>query len=164
MRIRPSAALWISGGTITLLLALTPAFAASGNRRPSDAERGEELYDRHCMACHGADGRGQGPATPDLVQPVPSMEGVVTKASVNGQVPTVLTGKGLMPGFEASFDRYDARRVLRHLAKVAGAPPTPPEPAPAEAETPADSDAQADSDAPATDAPATDPPAATDAP
>jgi len=162
MRVRPSAVLWFSGGTITLLLALTPAFAASGNRRPSDAERGQELYDRHCMACHGDDGRGQGPATADLVQPVPSMEGVVTKASVNGQVATVLTGKGLMPGFEASFDRYDARRVLRHLAKVAGAPATPPEPKPAD--SPVESDATDATDPPDTDPPDTDSPAATDSP
>ena len=33
------------------------AFAA-GNRRLSDEDRGRELYDRHCLACHGGGARG----------------------------------------------------------------------------------------------------------
>lgn len=136
---------------IAVLVALSPALAAS-NRRPSDAERGQEIYERSCLACHGEFGRGDGPATADLVQPVPSMEGLVTKSNVNDHVQAVLIGKGRMPGFEASFDRYDARRVLRHLARVANNPVPEPEPEPAVDGDTDPPDADAATDGP-TDAP-----------
>lgn len=95
---------------------------AWAGRRPSDAERGRELWERHCMACHGTHARGDGPATAQLVAEVPSAEGVVTRDNVDDFVDVVLRGKGAMPGYEASFDRYDARRVLRTMGSLASRP------------------------------------------
>jgi hypothetical protein len=34
-------------------------------------------------------------------------------------VAVVLAGQGSMPSFSLSFDRYDARRVWRHMQRVA---------------------------------------------
>ncbi|HHO52003.1 MAG TPA: cytochrome c [Deltaproteobacteria bacterium] len=83
------------------------------SKRPSDLERGETLYRRHCTSCHGSQARGDGPATAALVHPVPDLSHTV-KAD-NARIDVVMFGAGAMPGFEASFDRNDARRVLKYM-------------------------------------------------
>lgn len=103
------ACLWVGG----------VAWAASNNKRPSDGERGRELWQRHCRSCHGVIGAGDGPATRDLVQPVPDLLEVLrTEADVRRLQHVVLNGRGRMPGYAMSFDEYDARRVLRHARAV----------------------------------------------
>jgi mono/diheme cytochrome c family protein len=109
---------------VSFLLVL-PAMAGQPTKRPSDAERGKELWGRHCQSCHGAANHGDGPATAALVVPVPDLAGRVEadKATID----VVLNGKGPMPGFEASFGYEDAKLVLQHMATVHA----PPAPAPA---------------------------------
>jgi len=102
----------------TLLIALITslAVAAQPTKRPSDEERGETLYNRHCVHCHGPVAEGDGPTTAALVKPVPNLKGNVKFD--DAAVKVVLRGQGLMPGFDGSFDKYDARRVLRHMASL----------------------------------------------
>ena len=135
MRIR---ALMLCLSIAGLPVLATVAVAGKKNKRPSDADRGLELYERHCVSCHGTTGHGDGPAAAAMVRPVPDLASVVTKDKVEDLVPSVLMGKGVMPGFEASFDRHDARRVLRHLARELVKPPVedaPAAPPPDEAPT-----------------------------
>lgn len=106
---------------VVLGVAAAGTALAAGNRRPSDAERGKELYERHCQSCHGPGARGDGPATADLVADVPDVPDL-TADNIADQVELVLLGREAMPGFEASFDRYDARRVLRQMARLRAAP------------------------------------------
>ncbi|HUJ79205.1 MAG TPA: cytochrome c [Nitrospiria bacterium] len=47
-----------------LLFTVTPVFAA-------DAAKGKVLYDRHCAICHGAVGKGNGPASA-MMNPKPA--------------------------------------------------------------------------------------------
>ncbi len=104
-------------------------------KRPSDADRGRELYDRHCVQCHGPTGAGNGPAAAAMVRPVPDLRGKLDKAQREVRVDLIVKGRGAMPGFGTSFDEHDARRVLKHLEGVAveGAPLLPePEPPPPE--------------------------------
>lgn len=100
-------------------------------KRPTDEVRGEELFKRHCEACHGAWNKGHGPATQALVRPVPDLEGRVV--ADDRTIDVVMRGRGAMPAYEQTFDRFDAKRVLEHMAKLRapaqGAPPaqgTPP--------------------------------------
>ena len=52
-------------------LALMVLLIAGAPVGAQDVEEGRALYDRHCAACHGADGEGDGPLAPALiVQPV----------------------------------------------------------------------------------------------
>ena len=116
------------------LLSLS-ALAADAQKRPTDDQRGKELYERHCVSCHGATARGDGPATEALVVPVPDLQGQVRADAATIKV--VQFGRRAMPAFEASFDSDDARRVLLWMAKVHTAPATPPaedkqKPAPSE--------------------------------
>ena len=36
---------------------------------PADVNRGKVVYERHCLACHGAHGRGDGPEAQSLTVP-----------------------------------------------------------------------------------------------
>ena len=98
------------------LLVSSLALAAQPTKRPSDEERGRTLYDRHCVQCHGALAMGDGPATKALIKPVPNLKGNIKADEATLKV--VLRGKGTMPAFDGSFDKYDARRVLRYMATL----------------------------------------------
>ena len=97
-------------------IAMTGVALSAGvsSKRPTDMERGKELYERHCVACHGSQARGDGPATAALVHPVPDLAGRI-KADPD-RIDIVVFGAGTMPAFEASFDRSDAKRVLQYMA------------------------------------------------
>jgi len=119
--------------TIGLVLTLgiaTLASAGQPTKRPTDAQRGKELYERHCVQCHGASNQGDGPATVALVHEVPNLQG---KTSTDDAAVKIVTrGKNAMPGFETSFDAADARRVLKHMAGLGSKEAKKPEPEPEE--------------------------------
>lgn len=97
-------------------LLLAVALAGQPSKRPSDAERGKQLYQRHCVQCHGVRNRGDGPATPALLFETPNLEG---KTETKGEhVTSVLNGKNAMPGFVAVFNEADAVRVLKFMASL----------------------------------------------
>jgi|DewCreStandDraft_3_1066083.scaffolds.fasta_scaffold00403_3 mono/diheme cytochrome c family protein len=52
-------------------LGLVTAFAPSQER--GFIEKGRRLYVRHCAACHGIDGKGNGPAAASLKTPPPDL-------------------------------------------------------------------------------------------
>lgn len=116
-------------------LLVVGAFAEQPNKRPSDEERGKELWERHCTACHGPANRGDGPATEALVVEVPDLRDQV---KINdAMMKLVLRGRGAMPGYETSFDKNDARRVLKYMATVHEKRAKPPAKAKAPVKTPA---------------------------
>ena len=134
-----SALALLPAGLLALLVASAGA-AEPAKKRPTDEARGLELYERHCVACHGAYNGGKGPATGALVHKVPDLAG---KLDVDDEaIQVVLRGKGAMPAYEQTFDRFDAKRVLTHMAALRAPDPNAPAPEPTEAE-----------DAPPTDAP-----------
>ena len=113
----------------TLLLLTTSltgnAEAEVPTKRPSDMERGQTLWERHCWQCHGATNAGDGPATTDLVAAVPPLIGELKVNEATARL--ILRGKGSMPGFEQSFDLQDARRVLMYQVSLTAAGPKPAE-------------------------------------
>ena len=113
------------------------ASADRSTRRPSDEERGKQLYERHCGQCHGPAGKGDGPATTALVAKVPDLTGTLEESQLDAAVDVVENGRNAMPGFEQSFDKYDARRVIRYARKLT-APAEKPAPAPVKDTGPAD--------------------------
>lgn len=102
-----------------LLVVAASAVARRPNLRPTDLQRGEELYERHCVACHGSYGRGDGAASSSLVGGVPDLTGrVPDSADMEELVALVQGGRRAMPGYASSFDRYDSRRVLRYVRRL----------------------------------------------
>jgi len=96
------------------------------SKRPSHEERGKELYERHCFACHGAGSRGDGPAAVALAEEVPVVRDFEIRPEL---VDLVLQGRSLMPAFGNTFDRPDARRALEHMQKLPDEATPPREPA-----------------------------------
>lgn len=124
------------GRIAPLILLAVPVLALAGrpSKRLSDHDRGELLYQRHCMQCHGATNAGNGPAAEHLVAVVPDLRGGMSQERREELVPVLLDGRGSMPSFQESFGRYDARRVLRYMAML---PPEVPPPEAAD-DTPPD--------------------------
>ena len=70
-------------------LAVAVAFApalASGQTFDALDLSGQELYDRYCSACHGAEARGDGPVAATLNKPVPNLR----RLSANGVFPAAM--------------------------------------------------------------------------
>lgn len=130
---------------LLLALVLVPVAGVAWGKQPThrlpDIERGRQLYERHCVQCHGDAAAGNGPATAALVAKVPDLSGKLTPDRLDADVREVLDGKGAMPSFVQSFDKYDARRTLRYMAKVGSPPKAPP---PAEPEPASDDDSPGD--------------------
>lgn len=106
------------------------------NKVPSAVERGRELYERHCLACHGDRAAGDGPAAAALVAKIPDLsQGLPAGVDREELVRIVMRGKGAMPGFDESFHdlkpwetdyRSYARNVLDYMDGVGRAPARPP--------------------------------------
>lgn len=96
-----------------VMLVVAVALGAQPSKRPTDEARGEELYRRHCMACHGVANDGKGPVASDLVAVVPDLIGKVN--TEDAMVRSVDKGRGAMPGYAATFERADAIRVLKYM-------------------------------------------------
>jgi mono/diheme cytochrome c family protein len=112
-----------------LALAASAALAAQPTKRPTDADRGKDLYTHDCVQCHGATAHGDGAASRSLVHPPPDLQGKVEADDASIQL--VLRGKATMPSFDQSFGPDDARRVLQWMAALSdAAPPAPAAPAP----------------------------------
>ncbi len=134
--------LWIVVGVLITSVAL----AGRPAKRPSDDERGRELYSRHCLACHGPVGAGDGPAATALIGGVPDLRGKIAGDALDRQITLVLKGKARMPSYENSFDKHDARRLLTWWAKQTGPDADPPATPPADAATPNPHTDEKDSD------------------
>ena len=86
--------------------------------------RGAHTYAQHCTVCHGADGRGDGPAAKDLKV----MPADLTAAHLFGHSDGDLfwwisygTADGVMPGFAAMFDGRQRWDIINFIhARAAG--------------------------------------------
>lgn len=86
------------------LVALVPAAAGA-----ADAIRGGELYDRHCILCHGRDGRPVLPGAPDLSLPTallkPDPELLIS----------IRSGRGAMPAYQGLLRDREILDIVAHL-------------------------------------------------
>ncbi len=88
------------------------------NKIPTKDERGQTLYDRHCVACHGPLAKGDGPLAASLVTPVPDLSKGFGGKPRDELVRIVMKGRGTMPGFEQSLrDLWPASGDLREYAR-----------------------------------------------
>lgn len=98
LRIRFAVALIAGSGAIT-----APDAGAA------DVFKGRELYERHCVQCHGANGRGVLPNTPDFTRG----QGLMKPDSA--LVELLRTGRGAMPAFRGVLRDQEMRDVIAHL-------------------------------------------------
>lgn len=93
-----------AAGLLVLLQALAgaPALAA-------DVMRGAELYQRHCMQCHGAKGKPVLPAAPDLSRPTSMLKPDLALLA------SIRAGRGAMPAYVGMLRDRDILDIVAHL-------------------------------------------------
>jgi cytochrome c6 len=100
--LRGAASVWLSTGLLLLAVMPSPAPAA-------DVIQGNELYKRHCAACHGSDGRGVMPTAPDLSRPTALLkpDPVLLDA--------IRAGRGAMPAYRGVLRDREILDIVAHL-------------------------------------------------
>lgn len=94
--------------------------------------RGEEIYNRYCTTCHGADGGGDGPVAGapfgkgpfGLVLPIGGPMSVAKGLSDGHMYVTVSIGRGRMPSYQRILpeDRWNVVNYVRELNGQGGRP------------------------------------------
>ncbi len=120
---------------------VTPSFAMQ-NPIPADAaslERGRQVYVQHCAACHGDDGRGDGPAGLALNPPPADFRVHMRAGHTDGQlfwwVSNGFPGSA-MPAWKDQLPEQERWDVINYIKTFGASPPAPPTagpPAPATA-------------------------------
>ncbi len=71
-----------------LLLVATASYASEGDEVViGDVARGQDVYNRTCVACHGENGKGELPGIPDLTQadgPLSKSDDVLLQNMIEG--------------------------------------------------------------------------------
>ena len=92
-----------------------PASRAPGEAaRPAEPSRGAVLYRLHCAACHGVEGRGNGPVAGDLETPPPDLTRIAARRGgrfsatelegiIDGRIEVAQHGRSEMPVWGLSF-------------------------------------------------------------
>ncbi len=104
----------------------TPVVEELENPVPPDAEslaRGEELYNRACVPCHGASGAGDGPVTQAGYPPFPVVGARAAGFSDGFLYGIIRVGRGLMPAYGHQLSHYDRWHVVNYLRQLQGVLP-----------------------------------------
>ncbi|RQR36120.1 cytochrome c [Burkholderia sp. Bp9143] len=130
----PPASLWLAPAVPTSFQRSPEAFSVA------NVMRGAHLYAQHCVACHGADGRGEGPLAATLAHWPPTFAGALLARRLDGELywrvrhgTRDARGAASMPGFAATLGPADTWAVLDYLkalsagsgAQAEGAWPVP---------------------------------------
>lgn len=98
-----------------LFLLTALALAGQPTKRPSDSDRGGQLYMQNCWMCHGKKGQGNGPAASAFKTESPPLAKMFSAAERDQMIRVIMDGKHEMPAFNSIMDRADARRILMWL-------------------------------------------------
>lgn len=83
------------------------------------ADAGKSLYDKSCVGCHGADGKGNAAMAKVLGEKGLNIVGADTKKKSDDQLLKVLAeGSGKMPA-QKSLSKDEQKQVLRHVRSLA---------------------------------------------
>jgi len=92
------------------------AWAVSG-----DPQKGRTIYERSCITCHGAKGKGDGPASKMLTPPPADLTSPKTQAkSENDLLKTIQNGRppSSMPAFSAQLTEQEIYDVYSYIRTI----------------------------------------------
>jgi mono/diheme cytochrome c family protein len=93
-------------------------------------ERGAVVFDRHCAACHGTGGVGDGPVTERGFRKPPTLLRSFTRQMQDGRIFHLITyGRGQMPALGAQVSVSDRWKAVLHVRTLQQAAPAAPAPA-----------------------------------
>ncbi|KAF7961520.1 cytochrome C, partial [Cupriavidus sp. UYMU48A] len=130
---------WLAGAVFALVLApwpapsllLSPAAPTSFHVSPTRFSvnaiaRGAEVYTRHCAACHGDDGRGEGPLAAGLSRWPPTLVSPLLARRADGELFWHIVdgmrdarGQTTMPAFGDALGDADTWAVLDYMKTLA---------------------------------------------
>lgn len=90
-------------------VALLVTALASPVAMAADVFKGSQLFASYCAGCHGANGKGLLPGTPDFTQ------GMVLLRPDSMLVASIRSGNGAMPGFLGILTEQNLLDVIAHL-------------------------------------------------
>ncbi|MDO8665091.1 MAG: cytochrome c [Gemmatimonadales bacterium] len=83
--------------------------------------RGRRIYDTYCVACHGAQGGGDGPVAGKMGY-VPPLVTDMTKQRTDGYIYAVIRqGRGIMPRYGDKIRGADRWNVVNYVRRLQGA-------------------------------------------
>ena len=106
------------------LSALTIVTARSPSVTGVAATDGEELYRNYCAVCHGAEGRGDGPAASSFDPPPPDLTDAERMEQLTDErlLEVLSTGSGTMAGFESMLTPEELEAVAEYVRTLSEAP------------------------------------------
>ena len=95
----------------------------AGEVAAGDAQ-GAAVYTQRCVLCHGAGGKGDGPASASLnPKPRNHTDGTYMNTQTDAQLLEVIhNGKGAMPAWKTVLSEDEINAVLRHVRSLAVPP------------------------------------------
>jgi len=109
---------------LTALVGLTLIAPTASGARAAEKLDGHRLYVRHCEACHGSEGRGDGPdAALFVTRPRDLHDGVLTRYPTDDLVRRIRTGAPLALALDAAALKAratDTEAIVAHLERLPG--------------------------------------------
>jgi mono/diheme cytochrome c family protein len=98
---------------------LSNPFATDSEARKASADRGSQWFSYFCVACHAADGNGNGLAAQRGFPPPPSLLTGKTREMQDGQLFHILTyGQNSMPSFVAQLSPEKRWDLINHIRQM----------------------------------------------
>lgn len=90
-------------------------------KSPESLARGREIYDMHCIVCHGAQGRGNGPVGQKFVPQPMELNFDYVQLQPDGQIfYTISHGSLAMPFYRQAIAMEDRWHVVNFIKEVFG--------------------------------------------
>jgi len=103
--------------SLVVAIAFAASVAAQAQPAKPDLQKGAQIAQQFCVACHGADGNSPTPANPNLAgQHADYLYKQLTEFKVREGEKTARRANAIMAGFAALLSEADMRSVAAHYA------------------------------------------------
>lgn len=96
-----------------------PDYSNPVPRTQASIDAGRSDYETQCVACHGAEGRGDGPAAASLFPRPANLRALAGHRSDSSLFTTLTYGRGPMPAFGGSLTEHQRWAVVNYLQSLA---------------------------------------------
>jgi len=103
--------------TISTILALVVVAPFLGLSRPSQAQKGQAIFQEQCVGCHGADGKAQTDMG-KMVQAADLTSGAVQEQSDSKLENAIKSGKKKMPSFDGKLSDDEIGSVVAYIRQI----------------------------------------------
>lgn len=108
----------LSAGSLLLMSVLSPLHALAQEGGAT------EIYQRHCSVCHGAEGKGDGPASRAFDPPPPDLSDPTNMGEMTDDelLQVLAAGRQSMPAFQAVLEPEVLGELVEYLRELSAKP------------------------------------------